>query len=105
MNKGDAASGKEQLLEDTMTQARVVNTDLNLGSYAQLKHDLQEVFVPYNSPGDALKKMKLLQMKKDNSIDEHIANFRMLVSESKLNKSFPVIIDFFRETLGFPLQR
>src|SRR6202522_4446376 len=44
-------------------------------------------------------------MKKDDSIDEHIAKFRMLVSESKLDKSSPVIIDFLRETLGFPLQR
>src|SRR5271168_950358 len=103
MNKGDTASWKEQLLDDAMTWAQASNTDLNLGTYAQFKHDLQEV--PYNPPGDALERMKLLRMKKDDSIDEHIAKFRMLVSESKLDKSSPVIIDFFRETLGFPLQR
>src|SRR5271168_1341293 len=44
-------------------------------------------------------------MKKDDSINKHIAKFRMLVSESKLDKSSPVIIDFFRETLGLPLQQ
>jgi hypothetical protein len=105
MNEGDAASWKEQLLDDAMTRAQASNTDLNLGTYAQFKHDLQEAFAPYDSPGDALERMKLLRMKKDDSIDEHIAKFRMLVSESKLDKSSPVIIDFFRETLGFPLQR
>src|SRR6202522_4210122 len=105
MNEGDAASWKEQLLDDAMTRAQASNTDLNLGTYAQLKHNLQEAFAPYDSPGDALERMKLSRMKKDDSIDEHIAKFRMLVSESKLDKSSPVIIDFFRETLGFPLQR
>src|SRR5271155_3315940 len=105
MNKGDAASWKEQLLDDAMTRAQASNTDLDLGSYAQFKHDLQEAFVPYDSPGDALERMKLLRMKKDDSIDEHIAKFRMLVSESKLDKSSPAIIDFFRETLSMPLQK
>jgi hypothetical protein len=49
--------------------------------------------------------MKTLRMKKDDSIDEHIAKFRMMVSESKLDKSSPVIIDLFRKTLAMPLQR
>src|SRR6202522_2821236 len=104
MNEGDAASWKEQLLDDAMTRAQASNTDLNLGTYAQFKHDLQEAFAAYDSPGDALERMKLLRMKKNDSIDEHIAKFRMLVSESKLDKSSPVIIDFLRKTLGFPLQ-
>ena len=60
MNKGDAASWKEWLLKDAMATAQANNTDLNLGSFAQFKHDLQEAFVPYNSPGDALEKMKTL---------------------------------------------
>src|ERR1700678_1825294 len=47
--------------------------------------------------------MKILQMKKDNLIDEHITKFRMMVSESKLD--IPVIIDLFRETLAMPLQK
>src|ERR1700678_4680563 len=105
MNKGDTASWKEQLLDDAMTQAQASNTDLNLGTYAQFKHDLQEAFAPYDFPGDALERMKLLRMKKEDSIDEHIAKFRMMVSKSKLDKSCAVIIDLFRETLAVPLQR
>jgi hypothetical protein len=104
MNEGDAASWKEQLLEDALATAQANNTELNLGSFAQFKHDLQEAFAPYDSPGDALEKMKTLRMKKDDSIDDHIAKFRMMVSESKLDKSSPVIIDLFRETLGMLLQ-
>src|ERR1700678_3238402 len=88
-----------------MTTAQVNNTELNLGLFAQFKHNFQEAFTPYNSPGDALEKMKTLRMKKDDSIDEHIAKFRMMVSESKLDKSSPVIIDLFCETLAMPLQK
>jgi hypothetical protein len=105
MNEGDAASWKEQLFEDAMTTVQANNTELNLGLFAQFKHDLQEAFAPYDSPGDTLEKMKILWMKKDDSIDKHITKFRMMVSESKLDKSSPVIIDLFCETLGMPLQR
>jgi hypothetical protein len=105
MNEGDAASWKDQLLEDALATVQTNNTELNLGSFAQFKHDLQEAFVPYDSPGDALEKMKMLQMKKDDLIDEHIAKFRMMVSKSKLDKSSTVIIDLFRKTLAMPLQR
>jgi len=105
MNEGDAASWKEQLLEDALATAQANNTELKLGSFAQFKHELQEAFAPYDSPGDALEKMKMLRMKREDSIDEHIAKFRMMVSESKLDKSSPVIIDLFRETLSMPLQK
>src|ERR1700678_3820920 len=60
MNEGDAASWKEQLLEDAMATVQANNTESNLGSYAQFKHDLQEAFASYDSPGDALERMKLL---------------------------------------------
>ena len=84
MNEGDAASWKEQLLEDAMATAQTNTTELNLGSFAQFKHNLQEAFAPYNSPGDALEKMKTLRMKKDDSINEHIAKFRMMVSRVEI---------------------
>src|ERR1700678_4568433 len=54
MNEGDAASWKEQLLEDALATAQANNTELNLGSFAQFKHDLQEAFAPYDSPGDSV---------------------------------------------------
>ena len=99
MNEGDAASWKEQLLEDAMATAQANNTELNLGLFAQFKHDLQEAFAPYNSPGDALKKMKTLRMKKDDSIDEHIAKFKMLATEAKVDITNPLAIELLKETL------
>jgi hypothetical protein len=79
MNKGDAAAWKEQLLEDAMTMETVNKTELDLGTYSRFKQDLPDVFAPNNSPRDALEKMKTLQMKKDDSIKELIAKFKMLV--------------------------
>jgi len=105
MTEGDAASWKEQLLKDAMATVQANNAELNLGSFAQFKHDLQEAFTPYDSPGDTLEKIKTLWMKKDDSIDEHIAKFRMMVSKSKLDKSSPIIIDLFHEMLAMPLQK
>src|SRR6202522_2660745 len=105
INEGDAASWKEQLLEDALATEQANNTELKLGSFAQFKHELQEAFAPYNSPGDALEKMKMLRMKREDSIDVHIAKVRMMVSELKLDKSSPVIIDLFHETLSMPLQK
>ena len=54
-------------------------TELDLGTYSQFKQDLPDVFAPNDSPRDALEKMKTLQMKKDDSIKEFIAKFKMLV--------------------------
>ena len=55
MNKGDAASWKEQLLEEAMAQP-----DLNLGTWKQFKDNLEEAFKPYDAPGDALEEIKTL---------------------------------------------
>ena len=44
-------------------------------------------------------------MKKDDSVEEHIAKFKSLVSESRIDAASPVIIDMFRETLTIPVQR
>ena len=43
-----------------MATAQANNTESNLGLFAQFRHDLQEAFAPYDSPGDALEKMKTL---------------------------------------------
>jgi hypothetical protein len=57
MNEGDAASWKEQLLEDAMALP-----SLDLGSWTQFKANLEDSFKPYDTPGDALEEMKALRM-------------------------------------------
>ena len=48
--------------------------------------------------------MKTLRMG-NNSIEEHIAKFKMLVTKSGIQSNSPAVIDYFRETLQIPLQR
>ena len=99
MNEGDTASWKEQLLEEAMAQP-----DLNLGTWKQFKDDLEEAFKPYDAPGDTLEEMKTLQMG-NNSIEGHIAKFKMLVTRSRLDTTSVAVIDYFRKSLNIPLQQ
>ena len=80
MNEGDAASWKEQLLEDAMALET-----FDLGTWAQFKKDLNNAFKPYDTPGDAWEEMKSIKMG-NNTIKEHIAKFKMLVTTSCRNK-------------------
>ena len=57
MNNGDAASWKEQLLEEAMKK-----DPINLGTWSDFMKDLQTAFQPYDAPGDALEEMKALCM-------------------------------------------
>jgi hypothetical protein len=56
MNEGDAASYKEQMLEEAMEKAG----PLNLGTWKEFTDNLVAAFKPYDAPGDALKEMKML---------------------------------------------
>ena len=97
MNKGDVPSWKEQLLEDAMALQT-----FNLETWAQFKKNLNNAFKPYNTPGDAQEEMKSIRMG-NNTIKEHIANFKMLVTTSDLNNNSPAIVDYFQDSLSIPL--
>ena len=99
MNEGDAASWKEQLLEEVMAK-----DPFDLGTWDVFEKNLTNTFQPYDAPGDALEEMKTLRMG-NGSIEEHNAKFKMIVTKSGLDETSPAIIDYYRETLNFPLQR
>jgi hypothetical protein len=99
MNDGDAASWKEQFLDEAAQ-----GNHLNLGTWDAFMTKLNEAFKPYDGPGDALEEMKTLRMG-NNTIEDHIAKFKMLVTKSELADTSPAVIDYFRETLQIPLQR
>ena len=105
MNEGDAAAWKEQMLDNAATVATAKKAEIDLGMYKDFMESLVKSFEPYDAPGDALEKMKALQMKPEDSIDDHVAKFKMLVSDSGIKSDSPVIMDFFRQTLPFTLQR
>ena len=104
MNDKDSATWKEQVLDQATEDAAVAGGDLNLGTYAAFEKALQETFQLFDAPGDVLEQMKNLRMKQTDSIDDHIAKFKMLVVASKIGTHSPVIIDLFRESLFVALQ-
>ena len=99
MNEGDTASWKEQLLEDAMALPT-----FDLGTWDQFKKDLNDAFKPYDAPGDAQEEMKTIRMG-NNTIEEHIAKFKMLVTISDLDSNSPAVINYFRDSLSIPIQR
>jgi len=102
--EGDAASWKQQLIEETFDRAILAGTDPNFGTIRNFIGALKDAFEPYDSEGDALEEMKALRIG-DVPIDEHIAKYKMLITKAKLKEENPVVIDLFRETLSLSLQR
>jgi hypothetical protein len=62
-----------------------------------------EAFSMFDSVGDALDELRSLRKKKTKSIDEHIAQFKMLAAESKIDTMNPLTIKLFKETLPWGL--
>ena len=102
MTEGQAEAWANQFVEEAWTQNP--GPDLNLRTYEEFVKTLKVTFLAYDSPGDALNKMKNLWMKYDDDIDKHIMTFATLLSKSRLDKKSTVIVDIFRETLPVKLQ-
>jgi len=103
MEEGDAASWKQQLIEETFDRAILAGTDPNFGTIGNFIGTLKDAFEPYDSEGDVLEEMKALRIW-NILIDKHIAKYKMLVTKAKLKEETPVVIDLFRETLSLSLQ-
>ena len=103
MTDGDAALWKEEFIRKVIRDSVARGDDISFRSYKKFIESLEKSFSPYDAPGDALDAMKHLRMG-DGSFEEHLAKFKLLMSQSGLDES-PVIIDLFRETLPIGLQR
>ena len=103
MTDGDAALWKEEFIGKVIRDSVARGDDISFGTYKKFIESLKKSFSPYDAPGDALDAMKHLQMG-DGNFDEHLAKFKLLVSQLGLDES-PVIVDLFRETLPVGLQR
>ena len=104
MTEGDAVSWKEEFLARKIGEAEKNDTDLKLGTFKEVKETIKKLFEPFDGPGDALEEMKQLWMANNSNIDEHVAKFKMLVTQSGLS-DLMAIMDFFRETFPTPLQK
>jgi Domain of unknown function (DUF4939) len=103
MTAGAAATWKAQFINNAYAKPIPANPNDRLGTYTQFRKDLTETFSLFNLVGDALDELRNLRKKKTESIDEHIAKFKMLVAESKINTTNPLSIELFKETLPWSL--
>jgi hypothetical protein len=97
------APWKTQFIDKANTQPVSANPNDKLGTYATFRKHLIEAFSMFDLVGDALDKLQALRMKKNNSINKHIAKFKMLASESKIDMTNPLTIELFKETLPWGL--
>jgi Ty3 transposon capsid-like protein len=103
MATGSAATWKAQFIEEAYARPAPPNPNDRLGTYTQFRKDLMEAFSMFDSVGDALDKLWSLRKKKNKLIDEHIAKFKMLAAESKIDTTNPLSIKLFKETLPWGL--
>ena len=105
MTEGDAATWREQWLDDLDAKAKAANkTEMDFGTLAELIKLLEVDFAAYDAPGDALETMKNLRYNNKTSIEDHISKFRTLLTQNGMKESISVI-DYFRQTLPINLQR
>jgi Domain of unknown function (DUF4939) len=99
MTTGSAATWKMQFIKEAYAKPAPANPNTRLGTYTQFRKNLMEAFLMFDSVGDALDELQSLRKKKNKLIDEHIAKFKMLAAESKINTTNPLSIELFKETL------
>jgi hypothetical protein len=98
-----AATWKAQFIDEANTQPACANPNNKLGTYATFRKHLIKACSMFDSVGDALDKLQALRMKKNDSINKHIAKFKMLAAESKIDTTNPLTIELFKETLSWGL--
>jgi hypothetical protein len=103
MTTGSAATWKAQFIEEAYAKPTPANSNNRLGTYTQFRKDLIEAFSMFDSVGDVLDKLWSLRKKKTESINEHIAKFKILATKSKIDTTNPLSIKLFKETLPWAL--
>jgi Retrotransposon gag protein len=103
MATGSVATWKAQFIEEAYAKPAPANPNDRLGTYTQFRKNLMEAFSMFDLVGDALDELRSLRKKKNKSIDEHIARFKMLAAESKIDTMNPLSIELFKETLPWGL--
>jgi hypothetical protein len=103
MTAGVTATWKVQFMDEANTWPAPANPNNKLGTYATLRKHLIKAFSMFDSVGDVLNELQALRMKKNDSINKHIAKFKMLAAESKIDMTNPLVIELFKETLPWGL--
>jgi Domain of unknown function (DUF4939) len=99
MTAGAASTWKAQFIDEAYAKPIPANPNDWLETYGQFRKNLTEAFSMFDSVGDALDELRSLRKKKTESINEHIAKFKILATKSKINTTNPLTIELFKETL------
>jgi len=97
MVEGDAASWKQQLIEETLDRALLAGTNPDFGTFGNFIGSLKEAFEPYDPEGDVLEEMKSLRIR--NMLIDDTAGARWCFPWK--NPSRDTFCDFQR---GFPTE-
>jgi hypothetical protein len=81
MTTGSAATWKAQFIKEAYAKPTPANPNDRLGTYTQFRKDLIEAFLMFDSVGDVLDESQSLRKKKTESINKHIAKFKMLATK------------------------
>jgi Ty3 transposon capsid-like protein/Zinc knuckle len=103
MATGSAATWKAQFIDEAYARPAPPNPNDRLGTYTQFRKNLMEAFSMFDSLGDVLDELQSLRKKKTESINEHIAKFKMLAAKSKIDTTNFLTIELFKETLPWGL--
>jgi Retrotransposon gag protein len=103
MTTGAAATWKAQFIKEAYAKPIPASPNNRLGMYAMFRKELIKAFLMFDSVGDALDKLRSLRKENTNSINKHIAKFKMLANESKIDTMNPLSIELFKETLPWTL--
>jgi Domain of unknown function (DUF4939) len=103
MTAGAAATWKAQFIDKANTRPAPANPNDKLGTYTSFRKHLKKAFSMFDLVKDVLNKLWALRITKNDSIDKHIAKFKMLAAESKIDMTNPLAIELFKETLPWGL--
>ena len=99
MNSGLAATWKYQFIDEKLKQPPPANPNDKLRQYANLRKELIDAFLMFDSVGDALDELRALRMKMGSSIDKHIARSKLLAAAAEIDPNHALTIELFKETL------
>ena len=99
MNSGPAATWKYQFVEEKNKLPPPVNPNDKLRQHANFRKDLIIAFSMFDSVGNALDTLSRLWMKIGSSINEHLAQFKLLAAATEINMNHALTIELFKETL------
>ena len=89
MTEGNATLWKQEFISRVIRDSVTAGNEITFGTYKSFIESLEKSFLPYDAPGDALYAMKHLQLG-EGSMEEHLAKFKLLVSQSGLDESAAV---------------